>query len=316
MAYGSAGLSMTDPKVLFIAGWGRSGSTVLDRVLGELDGWHSCGELQQIWVGFTCACGASISECPFWGPLLDEVLPRHGLDYARAGGLRRTVLGSSVWTLGPIVRVHRRGSDGEAARRYAALAADLYRTVARATGARVLVDSSKRGLDAYLLARLAELDLYVVHLVRDPRANAYSRRRQVRGVATDHYLPTTGPVRASLGWLRRNALIDVLVRPGQGNRFSRLRYEDFCADPRGSVEDLCRLVGEERSPLPFTGERTVPLPPGHLPAGNPLRAGSGELTVALDDEWTTRMGRRARLTAAAVALPLMRRYGYLGSDRP
>jgi len=32
-------------KVLYIAGWGRSGSTILDNVLGQLDGCFSTGEL-------------------------------------------------------------------------------------------------------------------------------------------------------------------------------------------------------------------------------------------------------------------------------
>src|SRR5205823_1051409 len=39
----------TQPKVLYIAGPGRSGSTVLDQVLGELPGFVSTGELQALW---------------------------------------------------------------------------------------------------------------------------------------------------------------------------------------------------------------------------------------------------------------------------
>jgi len=32
-------------RVLYIAGWGRSGSTILDNVLGQVDGFFSAGEL-------------------------------------------------------------------------------------------------------------------------------------------------------------------------------------------------------------------------------------------------------------------------------
>ena len=36
-------------KVLFIAGNGRSGSTILDVILGQLEGFFAVGELRRIW---------------------------------------------------------------------------------------------------------------------------------------------------------------------------------------------------------------------------------------------------------------------------
>ncbi len=36
-------------RVLFIAGPGRSGSTLLDLLLGQIDGFTSTGELRLIW---------------------------------------------------------------------------------------------------------------------------------------------------------------------------------------------------------------------------------------------------------------------------
>lgn len=36
-------------KVLYIAGWGRSGSTILDNVLGQVEGFFSGGELSYLW---------------------------------------------------------------------------------------------------------------------------------------------------------------------------------------------------------------------------------------------------------------------------
>lgn len=36
-------------KVLYVIGWGRSGSTILDNVLGQLDGCFSTGELHYFW---------------------------------------------------------------------------------------------------------------------------------------------------------------------------------------------------------------------------------------------------------------------------
>ena len=40
---------MTPAPVLYIGGWGRSGSTLLSHLLGGLDGMVSVGELRYVW---------------------------------------------------------------------------------------------------------------------------------------------------------------------------------------------------------------------------------------------------------------------------
>src|SRR6266571_3275615 len=69
------------PTVLFIAGASRSGSTMLDLLLGELDGYVAAGELRNLWGhglldGWRCGCGEPVKSCPFWR----SVLERAGLD--------------------------------------------------------------------------------------------------------------------------------------------------------------------------------------------------------------------------------------------
>ena len=40
---------MSRRRVLYILGWGRSGSTVLGNILGEVDGFFCAGELHYLW---------------------------------------------------------------------------------------------------------------------------------------------------------------------------------------------------------------------------------------------------------------------------
>src|SRR5690606_14695161 len=61
-----------DPvRVVFIGGLGRSGTTLLERLLGQLPGVVPLGEITHLWerdlVGDEmCACGATFSYCEFW----------------------------------------------------------------------------------------------------------------------------------------------------------------------------------------------------------------------------------------------------------
>ena len=64
-------------KVLYIARFGRSGSTILGNVLGEVEGFFHGGELRSIWehgliLNKVCGCGVPFRECEMWRPVLDE----------------------------------------------------------------------------------------------------------------------------------------------------------------------------------------------------------------------------------------------------
>ena len=68
-------------NVVCIAGVGRSGSTLLDRILGSLPGAVSLNELRPLWRnGFInnrpCACGASFNDCEFWSEVRRRFEPQ------------------------------------------------------------------------------------------------------------------------------------------------------------------------------------------------------------------------------------------------
>ena len=70
-------------SIIYISGEGRSGSTLLDRILGTLEGVSSFNEIYELWKhGFLedgkCACGKEIKVCSFWAKVSDEVIEKHG----------------------------------------------------------------------------------------------------------------------------------------------------------------------------------------------------------------------------------------------
>jgi hypothetical protein len=300
------------PKIVYIAGWGRSGSTLLDQILGQIDGWFSCGELNLIWWDLGCGCGTRVFECDFWRPILREVRERHAdLEPSRMIAFQEKHLGTSPATLAAIALEARYPGRVPGLRRYARLVGEIYEAAASRAGARVLVDSSKTATEAYLISALTDIQLYLVHLVRDPRAVAHSwGRRKAKTYEPLRYFGRLSPARSSGRWLRRNAVIEVLVRRRFGARYLLLRYEDFAGDPQAAVRSICELVGEPDAKPDFLDRHRVRLTVNHTVSGNPTRFASGELEIRADEVWKESMTVRSKALATLVAAPLMHRYGY------
>lgn len=302
--------------VLYIGGTGRSGSTLLDRVLGQVPGCWSVGETVHVWrnlaTGVRCGCGRVVRDCPFWSRVgerafggwaaldLDEVL---GLQ-SRVGRTRHIPLVAS-------------GLGGRAFRRdlgrYRELLSALYRGLAAESGSRLLVDSGKHPSHAYLLLGVRGLDVRVVQLVRDSRGVAYSWTKVKRKSGHDdaELMNRLAPWKSALQWTVDNlatAGVSLLRRP---RRF--LRYEALVADPLAELRGLLAFAGLQPADedLRFVSDDSVELgSEGHTVAGNPMRFDTGLVRLRPDEEWRSRLSRRDQLVVTALTWPLLKIYGY------
>jgi hypothetical protein len=141
-----------------------------------------------------------------------------------------------------------------------------------------------------------------VHMVRDPRAVAYSWRRP-KG-----YLQPVGAWASTWHWLCMNVAAEAVTRR-LPDASLLLRYEDLVADPRGAVGRLLELVGlpGDQSPVRHSG---VVLGANHTMYGNPDRLVTGEVAIRADDRWRTGLPIHVAAGITALALPMLRRYGY------
>jgi hypothetical protein len=184
-------------------------------------------------------------------------------------------------------------------------------SLAAATGSTVVIDSSKRPPDAAVLAAVPDISHYVLHVVRDPRAVAYSWRR-AKSFTVSGQTHTMGTRRLGGSVNRWNANgwgAEFLRTRIPKDRWLRLRYEDFCADPRSACDAIIGLLGENGAP-PFESPDVVRLSPGHLVAGNPSRFEVGAVQIRLDEEWRTGMSTRDQRLVSGATYPLRRWYGY------
>lgn len=305
-------------KVLFIAGSGRSGSTILSTVLGQLEGFVSIGELTHLWVGILenrpCGCAESFSRCPLWSRVLEpDLLDHRNVDRmlsAKQRLIKQRILGRlDVWR-------GNRGAFDDAAEGYATVLGDVYRRVRRITACDVIVDSSHQPAHGYAVRRIPDVESFVLHIVRDSRAVAFSKTRlkprMPEGWSQDEYMERFGTATSARDWMAVNLKTEYFwgARPGRA-RFLRMRYEDFAREPRATVAGILRFLGEERGLDVFADERTARLDrPTHHVEGNPVRFRAGATEIRLDDEWSTAMSRISRLAMLALTWPLLLRYGY------
>jgi hypothetical protein len=299
--------------VLYIAAHSRSGSTLLDRMLGQIEGFVSLGEVRHLWQrglveGQRCGCGVPFGNCPFWG----AVLP------AAVGGMHPS-LGREIATqLREVDRAWRVGRLG-LARRFA-FASDptlrgvikvlgsLYAEVHRVGNARVIVDSSKAPSYGLLLSLVPGIRLHFVHLVRDSRGVAYSRlRRNSRGEL--HWKSEDLLVaRTALEWSAVNGLSWALKN---SLSHSLLKYEELISDPAGTLRRISVAAGQGTPELPFLQDDRILLGTDHTVSGNDMRFEQGWITLSHDDEWRRRLRPRHAHLVTAMTWPWLKRYGYL-----
>ncbi|MEV4839448.1 sulfotransferase [Nonomuraea sp. NPDC049486] len=290
------------PRVIFLGGLGRSGTTLLERLLGELPGVAPLGEVVHLWergvlAGEPCGCGRAFPACPFWRQVGERAFGGWTPGLAgRVMALRRRVdrtrrLGRAHADLPEYVRAYRL----------------LYEAAAGVAGAGLVVDSSKHASLAYCLLE-GGLDPHIVQVVREPRAVAHSWGRTVERPENGRPMTRWGPVRTAVHWTAQNLALELLAR--RGARVTRVRYEDLVAAPGDTLGALAGELGLPPSRLPFLHGATAHLTTAHTASGNPMRFGAGPIELSRDDTWRHGLPRRRQSLVAALTWPLRARYGY------
>jgi hypothetical protein len=278
-------------RVLYVVGTGFTGSTLLSFLLnghpqiasvGEATGPYDLWDDQRT---YPCSCGKTLADCEFWqrvgkemeargiafGPnqwnvhfrlspsrvahqLLSQSLRHNALDGVRD----RLVLQAPAW----------RAKLEDTARR----SVTLVESVLAVTRKRVFLDATKDTVRARYLLRLTELDLHVVHLVRDSFGYVSSHMDRDRSLDSGirFWNRTIG---------HANRLADLLP-PG---RFLRVRYEDLCASTETELARIVRFVGLE----PHAGPENFRDQDHHM-IGSQMRLGSSG-RVVLDERWRERL---------------------------
>jgi hypothetical protein len=302
--------------VVYLGGFGRSGSTLVERMLGAAQGWVNIGELVDLARSVArsdelCGCGLPFSQCPLWtevgevafGGWTADVLDRLSR-LQRAAARQRHLPG--------LLGSRRPPSDALTDLR--AAYSRIYLAVADVTSSGVVVDASKGPALGQALAGARGIDLRMLNVVRDPRAVAWSWKRHVErphATAGTEQMWRIPAHRAAAQWSTLQLEMEAIAGLGRV-RSARLRYEDFVADPVGALVAATAALGFPLSPadLPTVDEGRIELGPSHGLSGNPARFRSGTVELRRDDAWTAEMPSTDRAVVTALTLPLLKAYGY------
>lgn len=217
-------------KVVFIASSPRSGSTLLESMLCAHSDCVGIGEafhlvnpknrLIEDLRGERCACGELVEECAFWSGTIEQLRDRRDLEPTDK---YRLILSRFKDFFGPD---------------------------------KVLIDSSKMLPSLALIHEIPEVDLRVIHLIRDVRAWTVSmqdgyrrnpeygltnliRRRGWKGLFR-YFMHNR--LYAFHDWYWTQRKIDKFVRAEKVPAF-RIGYEELCFDPEASIKDISDFLG-------------------------------------------------------------------------
>ena len=269
---------MPEPKLIYIGGYGHSGSTLLESLLTASPDVIACGEvvgaLHTLAPERKCSCGRAAQECPVWSSIAWSAIAE-----IRAGAWTHVALDEEL--------------RGRAAAKYKAM-----------------IDSSKtawRHARAPLqLRRRFGLGFILIHIVRDPKGAVWSvMQRSVRMRQSQSQALLC--ISAAAGWLIANMACEAF-RLNYPSQYRRLRYEDLVGAPKDIIKGLLEQVlpGEEVA-LHDVGA----LDNRHQLHGNRMRVEDISFAdVRVDNGWRAAMPKRYQRLTAFLTKPLARLYGY------
>lgn len=263
--------------LLYISGSGRSGSTLVERLLHASPRFVALGEFHVLWRlphrEITCACGRRLPEDPFW----QAVLARAGITPAVIAELARleTLVARSRRIAAAGFRLARLAADPEVTAFLAPQQAILA-AVRDLSDRPVVVDSSKAGPRAWLLAAGGA---HLLHLWRHPThvIASWRSRKFDQGLGT--LMARPGIATAASEWWKVEQFARRLATE---HPVAMLDYDRLCAAPATALATALAAAGVAGDPgIPWRDEHSVmPGADYHSLNGNPDRFERGAITVS------------------------------------
>ena len=262
-------------KIIYIAGSGHSGSTLLDRVVGSSRNIVALGELEFLpnfvikrklpknikHVSENCLCTKPLDKCEFWATIIKKVDVNDLYNY-RSTLWEKVKLAASVYL--PCKPRFPKTQDEK-----------LFNAIHEKSTAEFILDSSKDIRRLMFLDTLPSTEIRVIHLIRDGR-----------GVVNSNIKLGNSGIGTYLRWVTVNILVGHYLRKKK-HRYIRISYDQFATDPRKHLSKINKSMGLKVDPDNFIKE--VNKQTYHHIDGNPRSREKLE-KIHYDQSWKRQMG--------------------------
>ncbi len=276
-------------KLIYLVSTHNSGSTIIALVANTHPDIVSPGEVCGPGNRFrndkgpVCSCGAHVADCFFW----QEVSKRYkkegypwqpdnwGLIYTFEGNpfLSKLVFSKPGPQGKRFSALQNIPILGDKIKKIQARNREYIKSIHRVSKREVILDASKHPERLIFLMQIPDLDLRVVHLIRDPRGWCNSRRKNYSADIET----------AARSWVKQNTFMEEILTPLPAEKKMNLRYEDFCLNPQDAMGRICNLGGLPPVDVPQTLEGVT-----HHVLGNRMRTDK-EIKIKQDTSWQSEL---------------------------
>lgn len=214
-------------KIIFIASYPRSGSTILDALIRKTknSNFISIGEFFYIFEkGFKnnekCADGVKFLEHPFWQKIF------HGLNHKKASRELHFLKNPFIFPFFLLIGYFNKNILFKIFPNFFNVFYEILARVYIESGNRIIIDASKDPRQLFILTLFSQINIEIIHLVRDVRATSFSWKRK-KVYKENTYFKRKSALRSSLRWLNDHLWTLFISKINYNTSYKKYFYEEF-----------------------------------------------------------------------------------------
>ena len=306
-------------SLIYIGGYGRSGSTLLDIILSNNEKIIGLGEIVAVPLNknesVCCSCGKELFKCEFFSRIFSKnksvnaIVHKEMVSSCRKMEHRNNIIKNFLFK-----RKNTLIED------YSKINNLLFGAIYKFKSPIYILDSSKNAPSASLrpitLKKYCGCNIKLIHLVRDCRGVIWSimkgSNKTIKSSENKKFLFPT--IRAIFGWISANIITQLASFFIGKQNYLRIYYEDIENNPDILFKKIGEFLNLDLSPLIKKCLNSEAFLVAHKIGGNRMN-NNEKITIQIDNEWERKLPFKSHLLFWIFAWPLALLYGYLPKKR-
>ena len=279
-----------DGLLLYIASDVRSGSTLLDMLIGAHSQVVSLGEIHYLrdhfrkegtgysW-NWRCTCGQDFNLCPFWSDIdkLVQIKLNKSIKELDTKAVR-------FWSRFPLITLPNKQIKN-ISKHFNSIKQSIYAgrncwdiidSIYKYTGKPIVVDSSKTAEQLRFLYYWRPKSIRAIYLIRDGRGVIFSKIKRVGDSAR----------KASKTWILENLKILSIMCLLPNRQKLVLKYEDLCTNPQVEINKIFNFLNIYPEVINLAKFDR------HNVGGSPHRFNRNNTDIKIDERWKEALSKR------------------------